>query len=71
MNEVDKHSRGSLGGLNEDDNRSPRGSIGPDIIDHSPRGSLGGGQDRRTPRPGLTFQEPRRASADQGKNKIP
>lgn len=51
----------------ETGNRSPRGSIGArDVADSSPRGSLGGAQDRRSPRGSLTFQEPRRASADQG-----
>ncbi|EFN78900.1 hypothetical protein EAI_02313 [Harpegnathos saltator] len=62
MNDVDRHSRGSLGAVNDDESRSPRGSIGPDGVDRSPRGSLGGMQDRRMPR----SLNPRRASADQG-----
>ncbi|XP_034940405.1 serine/arginine repetitive matrix protein 5-like [Chelonus insularis] len=62
--EIDRNHRGSIG---EDGsmNRSPRGSIGLEI-DRSPRGSLGG-YERRTHRGNnLPYQEPRRASADQG-----
>ncbi|KAG7198535.1 hypothetical protein KM043_005902 [Ampulex compressa] len=66
MNDVDRHSRGSIGGGNEEESRSPRGSIGPDVIDRSPRGSLGGIQDRRATKGSLALQDPRRASADQG-----
>jgi len=68
MNDVERHSKGSLGAVNDDENRSPRGSIGPEGINRSPRGSLGGHQDRRAPRGNLGLQDPRRASADQGKN---
>ncbi|XP_015609698.2 serine/arginine repetitive matrix protein 2 isoform X2 [Cephus cinctus] len=66
--EIERGRRESAGGLSEDETRSPRGSIGPEL-DRSPRGSIGGSQDRRSPRGSLAFQDPRRASADQGSMK--
>ncbi|XP_076675611.1 uncharacterized protein LOC143372881 [Andrena cerasifolii] len=57
--------RGSIG-ANEDEIRSPRRSIDPDIIDRTPRGSLSGLQEKRATKASLMAQDPRRASADQG-----
>ena len=65
--ELERVPRGSIAGQMESEasgkNKSPRGSIGPEI-DKSPRGSLGG-HERRIPK-NLSAQDPRRASADQG-----
>lgn len=64
--DFDRTPRGSIGGQTESElpprNRSPRGSIGPEV-DRSPRGSLGGHE--RRPHRVLTPQDTRRASADQ------
>ncbi|CAD6204839.1 GSCOCG00003007001-RA-CDS [Cotesia congregata] len=67
VSDLDRNHRGSIGGAPDQDNpsRSPRGSIGPEI-DHSPRGSLGGYEKRNHRSNNFAFQEPRRASADQG-----
>ncbi|XP_076619351.1 uncharacterized protein LOC143340867 [Colletes latitarsis] len=70
-----RSSRGSIGvndvprgsiGANEEEMRSPRRTIDPDIIDRTPRGSLGGLPETRTMKASLMAQDPRRASADQG-----
>ncbi|XP_076393819.1 uncharacterized protein LOC100877875 isoform X2 [Megachile rotundata] len=74
--QVNRSSRGSIGmndahrgsiGANEDETRSPRRNINPDIIDRTPRGSFDGLPERRTTK-ALMAQDPRRASADQGMN---
>ncbi|XP_029054464.1 uncharacterized protein LOC114881767 isoform X1 [Osmia bicornis bicornis] len=75
--QVHRSSRGSIGmndvhrgsiSANEDETRSPRRSINPDIIDRTPRGSFDGLPERRTTKATLMTQDPRRASADQGMN---
>ncbi|KAK0162056.1 hypothetical protein PV327_008424 [Microctonus hyperodae] len=63
--EFDRSHRGSIGEQELGISRSPRNSIGPET-DRSPRGSLGGHERRNNRGNSLTFQEPRRASADQG-----
>lgn len=73
---LSRASRGSIGindiprgsiGANEEEMRSPRRNIDPDTIDRTPRGSLSGLQERRATKANLMAQDPRRASADQGK----
>ncbi|XP_043488264.1 uncharacterized protein LOC122515118 [Polistes fuscatus] len=63
VNDLERHFSRNIAVGNDEENRSPRGSIAPEGIDRSPRGSLGGGLDRRTTKSNLTLQDPRRASA--------